>query len=318
MKILSIPLAFTMIGMTLISGCSSDDTQNVKREKYTLITHAPDSDSWWNSAKNGMELAGEQMGVDVEYRNPPSGDLADMVRIIEQTIATKPNGIITTLADFDLLGDPIKSAVEQGINVIIINSGTPEQAEAVGALMLVGQPEYDAGLAAGELAKKDGVKSFLCVNHAISNTMVGDRCRGFADGLGVDLAKQMIDSGQDPSEIKNRVKAFLTTNPDTDAVLAVGPLSANPTILALDEMGLSGSIYFGTFDLNPEIVNAIEAGTINWAIDQQPFLQAYLPIVLLTNYDRYGVLPSNDISSGPAFIGKGQLGKLKEFAGEYR
>ncbi|WP_166636257.1 substrate-binding domain-containing protein, partial [Aliiroseovarius marinus] len=196
--------------------------------------------------------------------------------------------------------------------------GTPDQAREVGALMYVGQPEYDAGYAAGLRAKGDGVGSFLCVNHYISSPSSTERCQGFADGLGVDLGNQMIDSGQDPAEIKNRVLAYLSANPNTDAVLTLGPTSADPTLLALDENGMAGDIYFGTFDLGEEIVKGIKGGVINWGIDQQPFLQAYLPVVVLTNYHRYGVLPGNNINSGPGFVTADGLEKVEMFAGEYR
>ncbi|WIY25692.1 sugar ABC transporter substrate-binding protein [Parasedimentitalea psychrophila] len=293
-------------------------TASAEGEKYILVSHAPDSDSWWNTVKNGLALAGEQMNVEVEYRNPPTGDLADMARIIEQAAASQPNGIITTLSDFDVLSGPIQAAVDSGVDVIIMNSGTPEQTRQVGALMYVGQPEYDAGLAAGLRAKGDGVGSFLCVNHYISSPSSTERCQGFADGLGVDLANQMIDSGQDPSEIKNKVMAYLSANPETDAILTLGPTSADPTLLALDENGLAGDIYFGTFDLGEEIVKGIKAGVINWGIDQQPFLQAYLPVVVMTNYHRYGVLPGNNINSGPGFVTADGLEKVEMFAGEYR
>jgi len=185
-------------------------------EKYLLVSHAPDSDSWWNTIKNGIALTGDQMGVEVEYSNPPTGDLADMARIIEQATASGPTGIITTLSDFDVLSGPIRAA-DQGIDVIIMNSGTPEQARKVDALMYVGQPEYDAGYAAGLRAKGDGVGPFLCVNHYISSPSSTERCQGFADGLGIELGNQMIDSGQDPAEVKNRVPAYLSANPDTDA-----------------------------------------------------------------------------------------------------
>jgi simple sugar transport system substrate-binding protein len=287
-------------------------------ERYVLVSHAPDSDSWWNTIKNGIALAGDQMGVEVEYRNPPTGDLADMARIIEQAAASNPNGIITTLADYDVLSGPIKEAVASGVDVIIMNSGTPEQAREVGALMYVGQPEYDAGYAAGLRAKGDGVKSFLCVNHYISSPSSTERCKGFADGLGIDLGNQMIDSGQDPSEIKNKVLAYLDANPKTDAVLTLGPTSADPTLLALDENGMAGDIYFGTFDLGTEIVKGIKSDVIQWGIDQQPFLQAYLPVVVLANYHRYGVLPGNNINSGPGFVTKSGLTMVEKFAGEYR
>ena len=287
-------------------------------EKYILVSHAPDSDSWWNTIKNGIALAGEQMDVEVEYRNPPTGDLADMARIIEQAAASGPNGIITTLSDYDVLKGPIMDAVANGVDVIIMNSGTPEQAREVGALMYVGQPEYDAGLAAGLRAKGDGVGSFLCVNHYISSPSSTERCQGFADGLGIDLANQMIDSGQDPAEIKNRVLAYLNSNPDTDAVLTLGPTSADPTLLALAENGMAGVIYFGTFDLGENIVQGIKDGVIKWGIDQQPFLQAYLPVVVMTNYHRFGVLPGNNINSGPGFVTADGLTMVEKFAGEYR
>ena len=124
-------------------------------EKIVLVSHAPDSDSWWNTIKNAIALAGDQMDVDVDYRNPPTGDLADMARIVEQAAATAPAGIIVTIADYDVLEGPITAAVDQGIPVITINSGTADQSRALGALMHVGQPEYDAGYGAGLKAKAD-------------------------------------------------------------------------------------------------------------------------------------------------------------------
>ncbi len=287
-------------------------------ERYVLISHAPDSDSWWNTIKNAIKLAGEQMDVTVEYRNPPTGDLADMARIVEQASATNPDGIIVSIADFDVLSGPIGSAVDKGIPVITINSGTQEQSLALGALMHVGQPEYDAGHGAGLKAKAAGASSFLCVNHYITNPASVERCQGFADALGVDLGNQMIDSGQDPSEIQNKVQAFLSANPDTGAVLTLGPTSAHPTLRALEEMGLSGEIFFGTFDLSSEIADGIKAGVIAFAIDQQPFLQGYLPVVILTNLTRHGVVPGNSINSGPGFVTKSNLALVEQYAGVYR
>ncbi len=287
-------------------------------ERYVLISHAPDSDSWWNTIKNAIKLAGEQMDVTVEYRNPPTGDLADMARIVEQASATNPDGIIVSIADFDVLSGPIGSAVDKGIPVITINSGTQEQSLALGALMHVGQPEYDAGHGAGLKAKAAGASSFLCVNHYITNPASVERCQGFADALGVDLGKQMIDSGQDPSEIQNKVQAFLSANQDTGAILTLGPTSAHPTLRALEEMGLSGEIFFGTFDLSSEIADGIKSGVIAFAIDQQPYLQGYLPVVILTNLTRFGVVPGNSVNSGPGFVTKSNLALVEEYAGVYR
>ena len=287
-------------------------------ERFVLISHAPDSDSWWNTIKNAIKIAGDQMGVTVEYRNPPGGDLADMGRIVQQAAASNPDGIIVTIADFDVLSGPVRNAVDKGIPVITINSGTPEQSEKLGALMHVGQPEYAAGFGAGKKAKATGVTSFLCVNHYITNPASVERCQGYADALGVELGSQMIDSGQDPSEIKNRVIAYLRSNPDTNGILTLGPTSAHPTLAALDESGRAGDIHFGTFDLSSEIAKAIKAGVIAFAIDQQPYLQGYLPVVILTNFVRYGVLPAGNINSGPGFVVKNNIALVEKYAGEFR
>lgn len=288
-------------------------------EKFVLISHAPDSDSWWNTIKNAIAVASDEMKVTVDYRNPPTGDLADMARIVEQATAANPDGIIVTIADFDVLKGPIQAAVDQGIPVITINSGTAEQSRELGALLHVGQPEYDAGKGAGERAKAEGATSFLCVNHYITNPASVERCQGFADGLGVELGSSMINSGIDPSEVQNKVAAYLSANPDTDAILTLGPNSAEPTIRAVKDAGLQpDDLVFGTFDLSAEIAAAIKDGTIDFAVDQQPFLQGYLPVVFLTNYARYGVIPANDVNSGPGFITAENIAQVEALAGKYR
>lgn len=310
----TVAAAALAVGATLggVAGASAEG------ERFVFVSHAPDSDTWWNTIKNAINVAAEQMDVEVEYRNPATGDLADMARIVQQAAATSPDGIVTSIADFDVLKGPVTSAVDRGIPVITVNSGTLEQSADLGAMMHIGQPEYDAGFGAGQRAKESGVTSFLCVNHYITNPASVERCQGFADALGVELGSQMIDAGIDPGEIKNKVLAYLRSNPDTDGVLALGPNSAEPTIDALNENGMAGDIFFGTFDLSPGISQGIKDGIIEFAIDQQPYLQGYLPIVLLTNYARYGVMPANSINSGPGFITADNIEQVEELAGEYR
>jgi simple sugar transport system substrate-binding protein len=288
--------------------------------RLVAVSHGPDADSFWTTVHNCLNLAAKDMNVDLEYRNPPTGDLADMARIIEQSVASNPDGLIVTIADFDVLKGPISDAVKKGIPVISMNTGTVEQAKELGLIMHIGQSEYEAGFKSGQRAKEEGITSFLCVNHYIFAPPSVDRCQGFADGLGIELGDQMIDSGQDPSEIKNKVKAYMRTHPDTDAILTLGPQSAHPTIAAVEEMGMAGGkIFFATFDVSPQIIDAIKNDTIQFAIDQQPFLQGYLPVVFLANYKRYGVMPAEDIiSSGPGFITKENVGIVEEYAGEYR
>jgi len=90
-------------------------------DRYVLVSHAPDSDSWWNTIKNAIKEADKDFGVQTDYRNPPSGDLADMARIIEQASARNYNGVVTSIADYDVLKKPPEQVIAKKIPLITIN-----------------------------------------------------------------------------------------------------------------------------------------------------------------------------------------------------
>lgn len=313
--------------------------------KYVVIEHSPDAESWWNTVKNSVKQASEDYGVRVDWRNPPNGDLADMARLIEQASAQNYDGIIVTIADFQVLSGAIKKAVDKGIPVITINSGTGAESEKLGALMHVGQPEYDAGKAAGEMAKVKGIKSYLCVNSFATNSASWDRCKGFGDAIGADYKKSTIEVDGEPAGIEAKVSAYLRQNPKTQAVLTLGPTSAHPTLKALEKMNKK-DLFFATFDMSDEILRAIKAGVIQVAIDQQPYLQGYIPVAVLatmksmntkdakaateavkTNakskarFDEYGLKPvygPRHIGSGPGLVTLDNVAKVEKYAGQFR
>ncbi|MGS0743862.1 sugar ABC transporter substrate-binding protein [Glaciimonas sp. GG7] len=331
---------------TLAMSAVSVNIAFAANEKFVLISHAPDSDSWWNTIKNAIKQAGEDFNVTVDYRNPPNGDLADMSRLIEQAAARNYDGVIVSIADFSVLKKAMLNVTAKKIPLVTINSGTEQQSEELGAIMHVGQPEYAAGKGAGEKAKAAGIKSFLCVNHYATNPSSFERCRGFADAIGVDYKKATLDAGQDPTGIESKVSAYLRNNPGTQAVLALGPDSAGPSLRALQKMGLKGKMWFATFDLSDEIAKGIQDGSVQFAIDQQPYLQGYIPVAVLAimtqshttdmatiqaklkanpkfqaRLAEYGLAPiygPRNISSGPGYITKDNIDKVLKYAGQYR
>lgn len=112
---------------------------------FDFITHAPDSDAWWNTVKNGIKQADEDFNVQTDYRNPPNGDIADMVQLVNQAAARNYDGVVTTIADFDLLKGSVSRLKAKNIPFVTANTGTEKQSADLGALLHVGQPEYLAG-----------------------------------------------------------------------------------------------------------------------------------------------------------------------------
>ncbi len=288
------------------------------RERLVFVGHWPESDSFFNVIRNSAQLAADQLKVQIEFRNPPGGDLSQMAQLINQAVASKPDGIIATVPDPSIVGEPLSNAVASGIPVVIVNSGSPEFAKKIGALIYIGQAEFTAGKAAGEKARAAGVKSFVCVNHFFQHPVSHERCNGFAAGLGVPLGGQEIDSGTDPNDVVSRTAAYLKTHPATQAILTLGPTSADPVIKYLRDQGMATKYYFATFDLSQDIVAAMKDGIVKVAVDQQPFLQGYDAVQVLVLYDRYGVLQANNIESGPGLITKDNLQQVLSLAGKYR
>jgi simple sugar transport system substrate-binding protein len=314
-------------------------------ERFVMVSHGSDSNVWWNTVKNGMRDASEDFGVPVDYRNPPTGDTGDMVRILEQASARNYAGVITTVPNLEMIQKGLTGIKAKHIPLVTINGG-PEAGMKLGAIMHIGQPEYDAGKAAGERAKAAGIHNFLCVNHGADIQALWDRCKGFADAIGADYKKSTMDSGEDPTIIQSKVAAYLRSHPDTQAVLALGPDQATGVLRGINDAGMKGKVYVATFDLSPDILKAIQAGSIAFAIDQQPYLQGYLSVAAmaiavrdktsdpsrivaalkddkkvaarLAKYDLKPVYTGSTVSSGPSFVTKDNLAPVQKYAGSYR
>nr|WP_322092149.1 sugar ABC transporter substrate-binding protein [Paraburkholderia bannensis] len=333
--------AIGAIGASAAFGASNAAAQ----ERFVMVSHGSDSNAWWNTVKNGMRDASEDFNVPVDYRNPPTGDTGDMVRILEQAAARNYAGVITTVPNFEMIQKGLGGVKAKQIPLMTINGG-PADGMKLGAILHVGQPEYEAGKAAGERAKAAGIRNFLCVNHGADIQALWDRCKGFADAIGADYKKSTLDSGEDPTIIQSKVAAYLRSHPDTQAILALGPDQAMGVLRGVNDAGKAGKIYLATFDLSPDILKAIQSGQIAFAIDQQPYLQGYLSVAAMAiavrdksrdpahivaalksdkkvaaRLDKYGLKPvytGSSVSSGPSFVTRENLAVVQQYAGSYR
>jgi len=283
-------------------------------ERYVMVTHTQGTDPFWPVVQKGGQDASDAIGATFEYNYAPSGDMADMAKLIEAATATQPDGLVVSLPDYDALGPSIRAAVDAGIPVITINSGL-EHSKEVGALMHVGQPEKLAGTKAGERSKAEGVTHSLCLNQEAFNTALVDRCQGYFDAVGEKL--NMIDVSNDVTQIKTRTAAALQADPKIDGLLATGPHVCSAAAAAVEEVG--ATVHLACFDLSADVINLIQAGKVAFTIDQQQYLQGYMPIIVLHLYNNFaGLLPGSDIPSGPGFVDKSNAADVASQAGVNR
>ncbi|MCB0072430.1 MAG: sugar ABC transporter substrate-binding protein, partial [Caldilineaceae bacterium] len=280
-----------------------------------VVSHGQASDPFWSVVKNGVDQAAEDMRVTVEYQAPQTFDMVAMSQLIDAAVASNPDGLVVSIPDADALGDSIRAAVDAGIPVISMNSGS-DVAKELGILNHVGQTEYEAGFGGGERMAAAGATKALCVNQEVGNVALDLRCQGFADAMaesGGTVDVVAVDLA-DPVDSQQRIGAAVTANPDVDSILALGPTGAAPTLAAMEEMGRE-DILLATFDLSPEVLDAVESGRMLFAIDQQQYLQGYLPIVMLTLYNTNLNTVANDvIMTGPGFVTADNAAQVKDLS----
>ena len=279
-------------------------TQATRDVRIVVVSHGQASDPFWSVVKNGVDAAARDMGVTVEYQAPGAFDMVAMRQLIDAAVASNPDGLVVSIPDPDALGDSIRAAVAAGIPVISMNSGS-DVAKELGVLNHVGQTEYEAGFGGGERMAAAGARNAICVNQEVGNVALDLRCQGFTDAMTAAGAtvKVLAVELADPVDAQQRIAAALTANPDVDSILTLGPTGAAPALAALEDSGQLGEILLGTFDLSPEVLEAVRDGNMLFAIDQQQYLQGYLPVVLLTLYTENLNTVANDvIMTGPGFV----------------
>jgi simple sugar transport system substrate-binding protein len=273
--------------------------------RIVVVTHGEPGSSFWAVVQNGVEAAQRDMGVTVEYQNPDTFDLVRMAQLIEGAISSQPDGLVVSIPDADAIGPTIKQAVEAGIPVVSMNSGG-EVWEELGALTHIGSDEFVAGTAAGERLGEMGVKNVICINDEVGNAAPEIRCDSAAEALEAagGTMKVLPAPTGDPIGIQAAVAAALQADPSIDGGLSMSPDAAIPALKAIQEADLDDQVRLATFDLGADVLKAVQNGDIEFAVDQQQFLQGYLPVVFLTLYAENLLMPGGGqpVLTGPSFV----------------
>jgi simple sugar transport system substrate-binding protein len=330
--LLAVPAAAVALLLAACSGGGSDEAaptvpvetvaergavrQVEQNVDIVVVTHGEASDPFWAIVKKGINQAAREMGATVTYSAPDVYEPRRMRELIEAAVASRPDGLVVTIPNADALEPALAQATKAGIPIIAINAGL-DVYRRLGALLFVGEPEHDAAFAAGRRMAEAGVRNAVCVNHEPGVATLRERCQGFAEAIaqsGGDVRVVSVEL-QDQRDAVRRISDAVSF-PEVDGLLTLGPGGAAPALEALRRTRRLGEVAFATFDLGPEVLRAVREGHMEFAIDQQPFLQGYLPVVLLTQYELYGVLPAvgSVVPTGPSFVTRRDVDRVVELS----
>ncbi|ORA06499.1 sugar ABC transporter substrate-binding protein [Mycolicibacterium bacteremicum] len=291
-------------------GGSGGGTVDTPRMTIAMITHEVPGDTFWDLIRKGAEAAAQKDNIELRYSADP--EAPNQANLVQSAIDSGVDGIAVTLAKPDAMGPALKAAIDKGIPVVAFNSGF-DNFKALGVGQYFGQDERLAGIAAGERLTADGAKKVVCIIQEQGQVALESRCAGVKEGFGGQTEILNVNSKDMPS-VEATITAKMQQDPTVDTFVALGAPIALTAVQSKANAGSQANIT--TFDTNAALVDAIQNGDVQWAVDQQPYLQGYLAIdslwLYLSNKNLIG--GGQATLTGPSFIDKSNIDAVAELA----
>ncbi|MDO5032929.1 sugar ABC transporter substrate-binding protein [Corynebacterium sp.] len=306
-----------------IGGCSSQGgapqpekdgelAGGVDTERLTvaMISHGAPGDTYWDLVRKGAEDAAKKDNIELRYSSDPQAP--NQANLVQSAIDSGVDGIAVTMPNAKAIGPVAQKAVDAGIPTVGLNAGMDDYQE-YGMSGFFGQEEKVAGTKAGERLKEEGAKHALCVIHEQGNSSQESRCAGVKEGMGGNVELLYVN-GQDLTSVQSTVNAKLSQDKSIDWVMALQAPVALRTTEAVKESGSEAKV--ATFDTDAELVDAISRGDVEFAVDQQPYLQGYLAVDSLWLAHRNGTTlgGGRPVYTGPSFVDKDNVDIISESA----
>jgi simple sugar transport system substrate-binding protein len=281
-----------------------------KQLTIAMITHAQPGDTFWDIIRKGANAAAKKDNVKLVYLSSP--DATKEAQLITNVTQQHVDGIALTLAFPDAEGPAAKAAEKAGIPIVGFNAGT-DTWKKLGLLGYAGQDETVAGKAVGEKLNAEGAKNVVCLDQQQGAVQLEARCNGIKSTFKGKF-QVLYTTGYDMPTVKSRVQAKLQQDTSIDYVVTLGAPFAPVVLDAINAAGSSAKV--GTFDMSPRVINMIAQGKVQWAVDQQPYVEGYEAVDMLwlwiTNGDTVG--GGQPVLTGPAFVTKDNAEAVAKYA----
>jgi simple sugar transport system substrate-binding protein len=295
--------------------------------KIVFAHHSSASNTFWQAVKKGYDDACGKVAADCQMLfTQTEGSVPEQLANIEAAIAQQPDAILTSIVDNAALDEVIARARDAGIVVIGVNVDDLEGAAGNARQAFVGQGFLAAGYSLGEAQSAnfpaEGPIKVLVGISAPGQNWSEQRGQGVIDFLeeykatsGRDITWEKIDSGTDLAITSDRVGAYLAANPDTTAYFDTGFWHAGVARVLADRGDAPGKVLLGGFDLVPEAVEQMKTGYIQVQVDQQPYMQGFMPVMMVYLNKTVGLSPS-DLDTGQGIVTPADADAIMELSAQ--
>jgi simple sugar transport system substrate-binding protein len=314
----------SLAATALLSACGDSDNNSPSGDggamgnfpktpnwKFVFVNHVT-TNPFFVPTQYGAEDASKLLGVSYQWTGSANSTVGEMVTSLNTAISSKADGIAVAVVDKDAFRSPVDQALDAGIPVVSYNADGARDDPGTNRLAYIGQGLYESGYELGKRAASmiDGgtVVAFIATPGALN---IQPRIDGAQQAI-KDSGKQITFSSQatdadTPKEL-SIIDAYVNGHKDLAGILAVDAGDTQGVGQTVKKYNLrsGGKLKVaGGFDLTPETLAGIKEGSLDFTIDQQPYLQGFLPVLALYLFKLSGglVVPVQT-NTGLSFVTK--------------
>jgi simple sugar transport system substrate-binding protein len=289
----------------------SGDFPSTPKWKFVFVNHVT-TNPFFTPTQYGAQDACALLNCEFQWTGSKDSIVAEMVNATKTAISAKADGIALAVVDKDAFNAPVDQALSAGIPVVSYNADGAKDDPGTNRLAYIGQGLYDSGFQLGQRALASGLASgdvvgFIATPGALN---IQPRIDGASDAIkqsGKPIKFTPVGTNADVTKGLSIIDAYAQGHPNLTGMLAVdaGSTQSVGQVVQKYKMRDKGLKVAGGFDLVPETLQAIKGGSLDYTIDQQPYLQGFLPVLYLYMYKLSGglVFPS-ETNTGLLFVTK--------------
>jgi simple sugar transport system substrate-binding protein len=316
----------TLAASALLAACGSNDNKSssgsaaaagagdfpsTPKWKFVFVCHVT-TNPFFTPTQYGAQDACALLNTEFQWTGSKDSNVAEMVNATNTAISAKADGIALAVVDKNAFNAPVNQALDAGIPVVSYNADGAKDDPGTNRLAYIGQGLYQSGLALGQRALDAGLASgnvvgFIATPGALN---IQPRIDGASDAIkqsGKPIKFTPVGTNADVVKGTSIIDAYAQGHPDLAGMLAVdaGSTQAVGQVVQKYNMKSKGLKVAGGFDLVPQTLNAIKGGSLDYTIDQQPYLQGFLPVLYLYFYKLSGgLLFPSETNTGLLFVTK--------------
>jgi simple sugar transport system substrate-binding protein len=291
------------------SGSGSSGSSSVfgakKNLKFVFVNHVT-TNPFFTPTQYGAADASKLLGCSYQWTGSENSNVSQMVNALNTAVTSGADGIAVALTDLHAFNAPVEAAVKAGIPVVAYNADAPGNAR----LAYVGQDLKKAGEQMGERivsAVGSGEVGLFIATPGSANLQ--PRIEGAEKAIkasGKSITAHSVATGAAVAQEQSAIEAWYLSHKEAKGMYAVDGGSTESLAKVMQKLGLaSKGVHAGGFDLTEQTQKLLQEGNIEFTIDQQPYLQGFLPVLQLFMYKVSGTLTGlSEADTGLKFLDK--------------